>query len=452
MEILLTIAWFIFALILLVSVHEYGHFLVARLLGVKVLRFSIGFGKPLWSWKDKQDTQYVVAAIPLGGYVKMLDEREAPVTPALLPFAFNRQPLWSRTLIVLAGPVFNLIFAVVVYWLVGIVGVQEVVPVVGEVVPHSLAAQGGVTPGDELVSIDHKPTLSWSDVRFVLLSHLGEKGELLLEYKKRPTGELRRGYLALQEWQIADPEVNLLKSIGISPYLPKIPLVVAGIVPQSSAAKSGLQIGDKIKRINDQPLEYWQDMVQYVENRGGQEVKLDIVRQGKTLSLPFTLGEIKQKDGKTTGFLGVESLPPDWPPDLLRERSYSPWNAIKPAFQKTWDVSVLSVMLLKKMVMGAVSPASLSGPIGVAQGIRYSASLGAAYFLSILGLISINLAIVNLLPIPLLDGGHLLYFVIEGVTRKPVSEKVQRIGLQMGMFILATLMMLAFYNDLMRLQ
>lgn len=451
MSLLTTIALFIFAVLLLVSVHEFGHFIVARCLGVQVLQFSIGFGKALWSRQDSHGTRYIIAAIPLGGYVRMLDEREGPVPPSSYHLAFNRKPLWIRTAVVIAGPLFNFLFAIAAFWMVMMIGVMDLSPVVGKVEPHSIAAQAGILPGDEFEKISDKLTPTWTAVRFVLLAHVGEKESLPVQIKRSKHEKIIATYFDLTGWQVADPNSELITALGITPYSPPTPRIIGEVVANSPASLGGVQAGDEILAINGHPLEYWQDMVQYIEAHPGVAINLDVLRAKKRLTLAIMLGSQTQVDGKIHGVLGVRSLPVHWPETMLRQQRYLMLAAIGPALKKTWEMTALSGELMVKMLLGDISPTGISGPIGIARGISYSASLGFTYFLSILGLISINLGVVNLLPIPVLDGGHLLYFFIEGIRRKPLSLKTQQIGLQLGIVILMSLMIFAVCNDLVHL-
>ena len=450
LSLLWIIASFLVALIILVTVHEFGHFWVARRLGVKVIRFSIGFGKVIFKWCDKHNTEYALSVIPLGGYVKMVDEREGVVAKDDLPYAFNRKPLWVRIAVVLAGPLFNILFAVIAYWFMFYIGIAELHSVVGNVDQHSIAGQAGLQANDKVIAVNGQDTQSWSDVRLQLLANLGKTDQLTVTTEPYPKGgKPVQHRLNLQGWTIDEQNPRLLSSLGITPYLPEIAPVVGAVEAGTPADHAGLMPGDSIVRANKRAITAWQDLLAVVAEHPGQKMLLQVERSGQVLTIPVTL-EAVDRDGKTVGFLGVSVKTARLPEALLYIKRYGVFSAFIQASQKTWDMFVLSWQLLGKLVTGDLSLRSISGPIGIAQGAGYSASLGVAYFFNFLALISISLAMVNLLPIPLLDGGHLLFYLIEAVTRRPVSERVQLIGMRIGLLFLLAVMLLAFYNDLSR--
>jgi len=442
---------FIIAIGLLVSFHEFGHFIVARQCGVKVLRFSIGFGKALWSKKGKSGTEYVIAAIPLGGYVKMLDEAEGEVAPEELAYAFNRKPIWARTLIVLAGPVFNLIFAVFAYWLMFVIGITHMVPILDSVPPQSIAGQAGLQQGDKIIAVGKHKTKSWHDVNLALFPHLGEKGVLkiraLRDRKKQPMIFT----LDLKYWKLNIKKPNILKSLGLIPFLPRIPAIVAKVSPNGPAAKAGLQPGDRVIAVGGTTIHHWRNLAEALKPYGDKTVTITIIRQNQQRILTITPKQTQSVTGKRQVLIGIRSKPMKLPQELTLKSRYSIIGAWGPAFKKTGHMIALTGSMIYKMVTGQVSVRALSGPVGIAQGAGQSAQLGISYYLAFLGLISISLGIINLLPIPVLDGGHLLYYLIEVIRRKPLSLEAQAMGMQIGIVLLLGLMLMAILNDFIRL-
>lgn len=443
-----TVLLFLFVLCILVFVHEYGHYIVARLVNVKVLRFSIGFGKVLFSFKNRHNTEFAFSVIPLGGYVKMLNEQEGEVAPEELPYAFNRKPVLSKMAVVLAGPLFNFLFAILAYWCMFMLGTQESVPLIGRVDPNSIAAMAGITPMQEITKINDEPVTSWNKVRLELVSHLGENGQLMLTLKDYKSGAISQHALVLNHWETKDVQAALLQSLGLHPYFPKIPLTISEVASGSPADQAGIKAKDLMFAVNEKKLNSWDDLLDIIAQHPGEKINLTVLRGQEKITIPVLLDSISDGAGKEVGFLGVQSVTPDWPADLIRIQRYSPVQAIMPAISQTADMFLLSWKLLGKMVVGELPMDSLSGPIGIAKGARYSASLGTAYFFNFLALISLSLCMVNLLPIPILDGGHFLYFFIEAILRRPLSERAQEVGMRIGLFILILLTSLAVFNDL----
>ena len=450
-EALLTVVAFVVALGILIAVHEFGHFWVARRLGVKVLRFSIGFGKPLWRWQAKDgETEYAVATIPLGGYVKMLDEREGEVPEAELPRAFNRQPVSKRLGIVAAGPAFNLLFAILAYWLMFVSGVPGVRPVVGEVDPGSLAERSGLRAGQEVVAVDEQPTPTWGAVLERLLPHALRKETAVLQVEE-PTGGSREVRLALGELEGELQAGGLPQRIGFQFQRPELKPVIGEVVDGSPAARAGLKSGDRIARIDGAAIEDWDQLVEAVRAHPGAPMELTVIRDGERLTLEAR-PETRETDEGPVGRLGAA---PQVDPEVLEamraEQRFGPLQAVAEASSKTWGMTGLTLRMLWEMVMGRASTENISGPITIAVYAKASAMAGFAQFLSFLAIVSISLGVLNLLPIPLLDGGHLLYYLVEAVTGRPVSEATQEVGQKVGIAIILGLMALAFYNDLMRL-
>lgn len=449
MNILWSLAAFIVALGVLITVHEFGHFWVARRCGVKVERFSVGFGKALWRRRDRQGTEYVVAAIPLGGYVKMLDERVEAVAPAQRHLSFNRKTVWQRAAIVSAGPIANFLFAVVAYWLVFIIGVPGVRPLVGEILPDSIAFQAQLSSGMELKSIDGIETPDWDTARLALIGKIGDSDVVI---EAAPSGSTAvRKTLDLRDWHFDPAKQDPVMSLGIVPLTPQIEAVLTQIQPGSAAENAGLQVGDRIVKVDGQPLTRWPLFVAAVRDRPGESVALDVERGGETLSLALTPASKAVGGGKVEGFAGVVPKVNPLPEEYRTVRQYGPFSAIWQAAEKTWQLMKLTVSMLGKLITGDVKLNNLSGPISIAQGAGMSADYGLIYYLMFLALISVNLGIINLFPLPVLDGGHLLFLLVEKLKGGPVSERVQDFSYRIGTVVLMLLMGLALFNDFSRL-
>lgn len=450
MDILFYAATFVVALGVLIVVHEFGHYWVARRCGVKVLRFSIGFGRPLWRRVVGDDrTEVVVAAIPLGGYVKMLDETEAPVPPAEAPRAFNRQPVWKRASIVAAGPVFNLLFAILAYWAVYTIGIDGIKPVVGKVVPDSVAAKAGFREGDEILAIDGHGVQSWGQRRLYLFQKALDRSVVKVQVQDAQ-GQKHMRQLDLRELPSAAVDASLLEhGIGLYGYLPQILPVIGGL-EDGPAKAAGLQIGDRFVSIDGEPVQGWNDVVSRITARPGLPTTIIIERNGEKHTYQLTPTPLKQAE-RTIGRINVRPQVADIPDDMRTRVRFGPMVAFGEAFQNTWAMTALTFQMLYRMVTLEVSSKNISGPITIAQYAGQSAKIGATQFTMFLAVISISLAVLNLLPIPVLDGGHLMYCAIEAVKGSPVSERVMLVGQQVGIALLAGLMVLAFYNDLTRI-
>ena len=438
------------ALGVLVTFHEFGHFWVARRCGVKVLRFSVGFGTPLLRWHDRQGTEFVIAAIPLGGYVKMLDEREGEVPADQLDQSFNRKTVGQRIAIVAAGPIANFMLAMAFFWVLAMMGSQQVRPVIGSVENGSLAAQAGLAAGQEIVSIDGEPTTGWSNVNLQLVRRLGESGSLQVVVSEPGSTAQASHQLVLKDWLKGADEPNPITSLGIRPWRPELPAVLAELDPKGPAQAAGLKAGDKLLAMNDQPIKDWQQVVDWVRTRPDARVVLHVERDGVPVDIPVTLAA--RGEGKdATGYLGAGVKGVDWPPAMIREVSYGPLAAIGEGAKRTWTMSILTLDSLKKMLFGELSVKNLSGPITIAKVAGASAQSGVADFLNFLAYLSISLGVLNLLPIPVLDGGHLLFYLIEWVRGRPLSDRVQGWGMQIGISLVVGVMLLALINDLGRL-
>ncbi|MCU7815168.1 MAG: sigma E protease regulator RseP [Candidatus Thiodiazotropha sp. (ex Rostrolucina anterorostrata)] len=449
-SLLFTILSFIVALAILITVHEYGHFWVARKLGVKVLRFSIGFGRALWKRTSEVDgTEYVIAAIPLGGYVKMLDEREAPVDPEEQQRAFNRQPLGVRSAIVVAGPLFNFLFAILAFWLIFVTGDTGLKPLVGKVESGSIAEQAGFIPGDEILSVANQSTPTWESVVYILLSEALDSTSLSIQVRDKAGDEQ---HYQLQSLGLSDlsEDGRLLQNLGLTPDRPILPPVIGDVLVGEPAEEAGLRPGDRIISVDGSAVDNWNDWVSYVRERPSLALNLEVDRDGETIPMVITPATIKS-EGETIGRIGASVTVPDNLMDGYRVVvKYGPVEAIGQSVTKTWDLSLLMLRMLGKMVIGEVSVKNLSGPISIADSAGKSASYGASYFLKFLAVVSVSLGVLNLLPIPVLDGGHLFFFLIEAIQGKPLSERFMEQGQKIGLLILLGVMSLAFYIDLNR--
>ncbi|MBA2654940.1 MAG: RIP metalloprotease RseP [Gammaproteobacteria bacterium] len=450
MDVFTQILAFIITVLVLVSIHEAGHFVVAKLLGMKVLRFSVGFGKAIFKFHDKKGTEYVIAFIPLGGYVKLLDEREVAVPEAEKHLAFNRQPLWARTLVVLAGPMTNLLFAILAFWLMFMVGIESLRPVVGSVQPNSIAARAGLQPGDEIIKVDGTPTLTMQQVVMRVVERLGEKDSMDIEAISALTHLPVHYNLNLQNWVVNQLNPAPLTSLGIEPLRPEIPAIIGTIAPQSPAQVAGLLPKDKILTLNNQRIANWYDLVAMIHANPGKTVTVTYARNNKSESKRITIQK-KSAGLRYVGSIGVKPPPISIPANMITLRKYPPFPALGVATNETWQFLVFNFVVLKKMIMGQVSLSSLGGPITIFQTADDAFRQGASVFLGFLALISVMLAFINVLPIPGLDGGHLLNFLIEFIIRRPLSLRFEMISVQVGIFLLIMLMVLATFNDILRL-
>ena len=453
-EFLYSALGFIIALGILVAVHEFGHYWVARKLGVKVLKFSIGFGRPLWSKRAGPDnTEYAIATIPLGGYVKMLDEtedNEGTIPEHELPRAFNRQSLWKRTAIVLAGPAFNFMFAMLAYWAVFSMGIDGIKPVVGRVVENSIAADGGFQEGDEITYIDGRPNRSWDEHRLYLFNQAFGKRNISVKVND-VNGEPQQRYIDLSRLALSEIDPGLMeRGIGLYGYMPDIPARVGVVDPDSPAGLAGLKPGDEVTAIDGEPLSGWEDMVKLVQARPGKMTTFEILRNGNELTLSIAPERVEQGE-RTIGRIGIRPAPVTLPEDMLVRVSYGPLEAAVSSAENVWIMSSLTLKMLWKIIQLEVSAKNISGPLTIAQYAGQTVRIGIDRFLLFLAVVSISLGVINLLPIPLLDGGHLLYYAIELITGGPVSKNVMLWGQQIGIVALFGLMSLAFYNDIVRL-
>ncbi|WAG25876.1 sigma E protease regulator RseP [Vibrio alginolyticus] len=442
---------FIVALGILVAVHEFGHFWVARRCGVKVEKFSIGFGKSIWSKVGKDGTEYSISMIPLGGYVKMVDSRVDEVPEHEKHLAFDKKPLWKRTSIVAAGPIFNFLFAIFAYWLVFLIGISAVKPVIGEVTPNSIVAEAGIESGMELKSISGIKTPDWESVNMGLISHIGDDLMTVTLTSANEVGSEVTKTLDLREWKF-DPETqSAMQSLGFAPYTPEVYRVIEQVSQGGAAEKAGVLPGDEVVAIGQQRVTEWKQVVQAVRSNPDTPLELTVLRQGYEQTLTLTPGSRELANKEVVGFAGIAPKVAEWPESYRFDLQFGVFESIGKAVDKTGQVIGLTISMLKKLIVGDVGLNNLSGPISIAKGAGATADYGLVYFLGFLALISVNLGIINLVPLPMLDGGHLLFFAIEAVIRRPVPEKVQEMGFRIGGAIIFSLMALALFNDFTRL-
>ena len=448
LEVLWSAGAFVVAVGFLVAFHEFGHFWVARRCGVKVLRYSIGFGPVVARRFGRDGVEYALSAIPLGGYVKMLDEREGEVPEALRQQAFNRKSVGRRIAIVAAGPIANFLFAIVAYWAMFVIGQDGIRPVVGPVVEQTRAYTAGLHQGDEIIAVDGREIAVWDELRPQLLeAALGQDSVPLRVRRADGSSEL----LSLNLRGVSVDPQDVFEQIGITLPQFEYPPGIGAIVPGEAADKAGLAPGDRVVSLNGLAIESWQQLRTWVREHPGEIVRVDYLRGTQRLSLEMALG-LYDDNGHTVGRFGagVAAQPELWQ-DLRVDWRLSPWAAVPAAVNQTVDMSVLTLQMLARMVTGDVSVRNISGPLHIAEYAGATAAVGIVAFLSFLAVISISLGVLNLLPIPVLDGGHLLYYLVEWLKGSPVSERVQLIGQQVGMAALLMLMSVAFYNDIVRL-
>jgi len=455
-----TIFAFIVTIGLLVTIHEFGHYLVARWCDVRVLRFSVGFGKPLFTRQfSPQGTEFILAAIPLGGYVKMLDERELKqaqafgeptplLTEAELAGAFNRKTVFQRMAIVLAGPLANLLLAVVLYWALFVSGVVGLKPYIGEVLADSHAGRANFRKGDLIVSIEGMPVKTWQEARWALLEYALEKPAVAVEIVAS-SQERHVQTLSLAGIN-QEVEVDILEKLGLAVYQPEIAPVVGEVLPSSVAANAGFQAGDRILSIDRVRINNWEQVVRRVQNSPAQAITFELLRGTETLIIQATPQSVYE-NGVRIGRLGASAkIDPSQMDKLLIELTYTPWQAVQKAVAKTWETSRYSLTMLANMVMGKVSWSSISGPVSIASFAGESAGMGLKAFVGFLALVSISIGVLNLLPIPMLDGGHLMYYIAELIKGTPVSEQAMIVGQKIGIILLGFLMMIALFNDINR--
>jgi regulator of sigma E protease len=450
---MLSVLWFVVAISVLVAAHEFGHFWVARRLDFKVQRFSIGFGRPLlvWRGRHRDRTEYWLSMIPLGGYVKMLDEREGPVSAEERDRAFNRRPIPHRIAVLLAGPAFNFLFAILAYWLMFATGVPGFKPVIGAVQPDSVAERAGIRAGDQIEAVGGRETATLENATLRIFDELLADARIDLTLRQ-PNGDTRNVRLDVRgrEAELTEPSA-LYTGLGIQ-LGPVVPAVIDSVTPDSPAAAAGLRAGDKVLAVGGSRVDSWEEWVNFIRQRPGQTVDVTVRRNDGEQTLTMTIGTVEEA-GQTIGRIGA-SRPSTLPAKLIdsfrAEQRYGVIESLPRGVEKTWEMSALTVRMLFKMVTGKVSVKNMSGPLSIAEYAGESAQAGLAAFLSFLAAVSISLGILNILPIPILDGGQVVYQVAEWLKGSPLSERTLVIGQQIGIVFIIALMSLAFYNDLSR--
>ena len=435
----------------LIAIHEFGHYIVARKLGVKVLVYSIGFGPTLIKWTSKKSgIQYQLSALPLGGYVKMLDEREGNVAEEDLPKAFNRQHPWKRIAIVAAGPLINLVLAVVLFWILFLPAQEQLNTRVGKIIPDTPGATVHMQQGDKIVAIDGTKVETWEKLSYALVDRVGETGNINIQAER--SGETKTFQLPIQNF-LKDQSQSPLEELGFLPYRPQVPAVVFKLTADGAAIRQGMQEGDRILAINGTSMKDWYDVVQVVQASPEKLLKIEVLRDKHVVQLEVMPQGKRDNMGNVTGMLGVQGDPGKItiPAEYKQTIHYNPAEALVMAFDKTAQLSSMIVNSIVKMIRGMIGLDNLSGPITIAKVAGQSAEMGWETFISFMALMSVSLGILNLLPIPMLDGGHLVYYFIELIRGKPVSEQIQLVGFKIGMVLLGSMMLLALFNDFMRL-
>ncbi|MGR0279968.1 RIP metalloprotease RseP [Marinomonas dokdonensis] len=438
------------ALGVLITFHEFGHYFIARRCGVKVLRFSVGFGKPIYRYVGKTGTEYTLALIPLGGYVRMLDEREGGVPESLKEQTFNSKNVWQRIAIVAAGPLANFLLAIVIYALVALMGIQTVAPKIGAIADNSPLAQTNIQVGDELVSIADQTVNSWEDVNLVLASLIGKTEGIKVRYQVSETQMLQETTTRLDRWLVGEQPSNLIRAFGIVPWQPNVAPVIAQVVADGAAQQAGFLAQDVILSIDDIAISSWQEVVDQVQMSPNQTLVVTVARDGQQREL-LLQPRATERDGREVGYAGLAVQPPVWDKSLIRENQYGVFESLSYGIGQTWNMVSLTVSSVVKMVQGLISVDNLSGPITIAKVASASADSGLQPFLKFMAYLSVSLGVLNLLPIPMLDGGHLLFFGIEAVRRKPVTERIQNLAYRVGASLLFALMAIAIFNDIARL-
>lgn len=451
LAILISIIGILFTIFFVVGTHEFAHFGVAKLLGVKVLRFSIGFGKILFKRVDPSGTEYVLALIPLGGYVKMLDESEGEVPENELHLAFNRQPYYKKFLIVIAGPFMNLFCAALLYWLIFMIGFVTIKPIIGPVTPHSIADQYGIKSNQEIIAVDGYQTRTWTSVILRLLRHAGDEDEVRIEVKNTADNTTETHTVNLSHWNLGGLNPDPLESLGIKPYEPNIPLKIDVMAKDSPAQNSKLQIGDKIIAINHQPIKNWEALLNTIVQHPDQTLDFTIQRANKTLTIPVKVG-YRYSDifFNKVGFLGIGPIFKP-PAQLLQTIQYGPLAAISHAILEIWNFTYFNFLIFGKMMMGKISFQTLGGPITIFQTAGKALNYGLEAFIGFLAFLSVALGVINLLPIPGLDGGHILIQTIELIIRKPLPTNLLLLLYRLGFLLIFLLIFQAIINDISRL-
>jgi regulator of sigma E protease len=450
LHLLIAIAGIIITIFFVVGTHEFGHFMAARLVGVKVLTFSIGFGKKLFSWRDKKGTEFVFALIPLGGYVRMVDENEGPANEADLPRAYNRQPFYKKFIIVAAGPLSNFFWAIILYWLIFTLGYVTIKPVIGDIKPNSIAAVAGLKPLQEIISIDQQPVKTWTNVLFKLLWHTGNNDQMQIGVLDPGSKQQKNFTLDLATWKMDDLNPDPLVSLGITPYEPPVKLEIGYIRKNSPAAQSRLTFGDKLIAINNEKITDWAKLAAIVQAHPDQQILFTIERNSKKMEVPVMTGSIRNWNLQKTGILGIGPFV-KLPASMEQKIQYSPWQSLPAAAQETLNYINFNLLLFGKMVTGKLSLQSLGGPITIFDTAGDSLNYGILPFLNFLAFLSVAIGVINIFPIPGLDGGHLLFQLIETIIRRPIPINVVVLAYRLGFAFLFLIMLRAFINDVLRM-
>lgn len=448
MHVIISLAGILITIFFVIGTHESAHFLMARAVGVKVLRFSIGFGKTLWRWQDKRGTEYVLSLIPLGGYVRMLDENEGDVAPEDRARAFNTQPYYKKFLIVLAGPLMNIACAFVLYWMIFMIGFTTVKPIIGNITPDSIAAQAGLKPQQEIVAADGHTISSWTSFMLRLITHAGDQDHFSVGIKT--TAGIQNHSLDLMHWQLDGLTPDPLGSLGIAPYTPNIPLVIGYMAEGSPAMQSPLKMQDKLIAVNHTPIKTWDEVINFIVNHPDVSLTFTIERDGKSLTVPVMIGHQRNMLLQKSGYLGIG---PNftWPPELLRDVKYTPLAAFQPAWEQIYDFTYFNFLLVGKLITGKLSLQSLGGPITIFDSAGNALNVGLLAFLGFLAFLSISIGVINLLPIPGLDGGHLFLQTIEFIIRRPVPVRVLDVLYRFGFMLIIFVLLMSLINDFLRL-
>jgi len=449
LHLIISIAGILITIFFVIGTHEAAHFLTARLLGVKVLRFSIGFGKTLWRWIDKSGTEYVLALVPLGGYVKMLDEAEGNVHRDELHRAYNRQPFYKKFLIVLAGPISNIFCALILYWLIFMIGFTTVKPIIGAIEPGSIAEQAGLKVNQEIVSVDHHPVVAWTDFILRLIAHAGDHDSINMTVTNPSDHKIEKYSLDLTHWQLNELKPDPLSSVGITPYMPNIPLIIGKVADKSPAASAGIQLNDKILAINNQPVKQWENIVTAIQTHPDETLTFKLERNHKEIILSVQAGHQRNIFLQKTGYVGIG---PDFttPTELLQIIKLSPLAALSQAAQQIYDFTYFNFLLIGKLITGKLSLQSLGGPITIFDTAGDALNFGLVSFLGFLAFLSVSIGVINFLPIPGLDGGHLFIQTVEFIIRRPVPEKVMEILYKLGFMLILFVLTVSLVNDLLR--
>ena len=438
---------FVVAISLLVAIHEYGHYIVGRWAGMKILRFSIGFGKPIWLWRSgKDNTEYCIASIPLGGYVRFLDSREGSVEPEDEGRAFDQRPIPARIAVLAAGPLFNFLFAIVAYWALFMPGVMVLKPAIGDVIPDSYADRAGLQFGDKIVAVGDVEPADWESALVAILDNMVATGKVPLTLENEQGGHRRTTIdVGSDATRLTEPGA-LFDGLGFGVWQP--PAVVGSLAPGGAAERAGIRVGDRITVIDGESVRSWGDLVGVVRDRPGQPVEVEYIRNGYAATVTLTL-DADGSGEERRGLIGIGLS--ETSADYYSRRMYTPLESLSAAVDKTWTSTLFTMRMLGRMVTGDVSFKNISGPINIAQFAGDSAERGFSYFLGFLAIISISLGVLNLLPIPVLDGGQIVYQVVEMIKGGPLTERAQILGQQIGILALLLLMSFAFYNDIARI-